>query len=414
MNPSAIIIGGGLSGLTAARQLHQQGIDFLLLESTDRIGGRVKTEVMDGFRLDHGFQVLLTAYPEAKRWLDYSNLDLQTFDPGAILLYPDGSHDQIGDPMRDFSSLMPTLLSKAGGFGDKFKILRLRNRLSRISIDKIFQQVEIPTMRALKEDYGFSDDMIRHFFRPFFSGIFLEKELATSRRMFDFVFKMFSAGHAAVPNLGMEEIPKQLAATLPEGSIQTNAKVDHIDGQEVRLDDGSVFSAPHIIVATEATGLVKELTTVNTKFNSTTHLHFVAKESPVKKRLIALNTKKSSIFNNICTINKIAKAYAPEGNDLISVSIVGNVDLSPAALTKQVRNELALWFGKEVDDWQLLDNRTVRYALPNQISVQHDVAKEDLELRKGLYYCGDHLANGSINAAMRLGRMAGEIVSSLA
>ncbi|MFT4664268.1 MAG: phytoene dehydrogenase-like protein [Polaribacter sp.] len=410
MTSTAIIIGGGLSGLTAARQLHQQGIDFLLLEASDRIGGRVKTEVMDGFRLDHGFQVLLTAYPEAKRWLDYSKLDLRSFSPGAILLYPDGSHDQIGDPMREFSSLMPTIMSKAGGFGDKLKILRLRNRLSGMSIEEIFQQKEISTMRALSEEYGFSAGMINRFFRPFFSGIFLEKELKTSRRMFDFVFKMFSEANTAVPNLGMEEIPKQLAAALPATSIMTNAKVDHIEGQEVRLDDGSVFSAPHIIVATEATGLVKNITSVKTAYNSTTHLHFVAEESPVKKRLIALNTKEDSISNNICTINKIAPGYAPDGNDLISISIVEKVDLSPAALTKQVRNELAFWFGKEVEDWQLLDNRTVGYALPEQFSVRHDLNKDDLMIRKGLYHCGDYLTNGSINSAMRLGRLVGEIV----
>ncbi len=411
MTSTVIIIGGGLTGLTAARQLQKQGIDFLLLEASDRVGGRVKTEIMDGFRLDHGFQVLLTAYPEAKQWLDYSKLDLKSFSPGAILLYPDGSHDQIGDPLREFSSLIPTLMSKAGGFSDKLKILRLRSRLSGMSIEEIFQQEEVPTLHVLSEEYGFNLDMIQRFFRPFFSGIFLEKELKTSRRMFDFVFKMFSAGDTAVPNLGMEELPKQLAAGLPESSLMMNAKVDQIDGQEVRLDDGSVFSAPHIIIATEATGLVKNMTSIKTAYNSTTHLHFVAKESPVKKRLIALNTKKDSIANNICTINKIAPGYAPTGSDLISISIVGKIDLSPAALTKQVRNELAFWFGKEVEDWQLLDNRTVGYALPEQSSVKHDIAKEDLMIRKGLYHSGDYLTNGSINSAMRLGRLVGEVVS---
>jgi phytoene dehydrogenase-like protein len=164
MNPSVIIIGGGLSGLTAARQLHKKGIDFLLLEATDRIGGRIKTDVIDGFRLDHGFQVLLTGYPEVRKWLDYSKLDLKAFSPGALLLYPDGQQDQLGDPLRDVSSLFPTLLSKSGNLKDKFSILRLRNRLKKLSIEDIFQQEEISTKAALQEVYGFSPQMINRFF----------------------------------------------------------------------------------------------------------------------------------------------------------------------------------------------------------------------------------------------------------
>ena len=305
MKPRVIIIGGGISGLTAARQLHQKGIDFLLLEGSDRIGGRVKTDLIDGFRLDHGFQVLLTAYPEVKRWLDYSSLHLQSFNPGALLLYPDGSKDQLGDPMRDIGSLFPTLFSNAGNLRDKLKIWTLKNRLSGMSLEEIFAQKEVSTLEALSQDYGFSDQIIRHFFQPFFTGIFLESELKTSRRMFDFVFKMFSEADTAVPNLGMEEIPKHLADPLPSESIVTGAKVKKIDGQEVILEDGSTFSAPHIILATEATGLVKEFSEVKSNHQSTTHLHFVAKEAPIKAPIIALNTTPKRLVNNICTINSI-------------------------------------------------------------------------------------------------------------
>jgi phytoene dehydrogenase-like protein len=225
------------------------------------------------------------------------------------------------------------------------------------------------------------------------------------------LFLKCSEGNAAVPNLGMEEIPKQLAAHLPKGSIITEAKVDHIEGQQVRLRDGSVLSAPQIIVATKATGLVKNLTSVNTAFHSTTHLHFVAEEAPIKEPLIALNTQKERIVNNICPISSVAKGYAPEGMHLISISIVGKVDFSAAAINKQVRNELATWFGKSVGDWQLLDNHTIAYALPTQNTVRYDITKSELMIRKGLYHCGDFLLNSSSNAAMRTGRLAGEAVA---
>lgn len=411
MNPKVIIVGGGLAGLTAARQLHQQGIDFLLLEASDRIGGRVKTDVVDGFRLDHGFQVLLTAYPEAQKWLDYDQLDLKAFSPGALLLYPNGKRDRLGDPLRDFSSLFPTLFSRAGNLKDKLNILSLRKNLSRLSIDYIFEQEEKPTREILGKDYGFSDRMIERFFAPFFTGIFLEKELKTSRRMFDFVFKMFSEGDTAVPNLGMEEIPKQLAKPLPAEAIQTGARVEKIVDQRVHLTDGSSFTAPHIILATEATGIVRELSVVKTRHQSTSHLHFIAQKPPIKKPLIALNTTSDRLVNNICTINKVAPGYASGDEFLVSISVVGEVDLSEKELVKAVRQELQSWFGKATQEWTHLHTRKIAYALPDQSHVSHHIAPEMFQLREGLYACGDFLLNGSIHAAMKVGRKAGEHVA---
>ena len=408
--PTVIIIGGGLAGLTAAHQLHQKGVDFLLLEASDRIGGRIKTDRIDGFRLDHGFQVFLTAYPEAQQLLDYQKLDLKRFAPGALLLYPDGKKDQIGDPLREVASLLPTVFSSAGSLMDKLRILKLKNRLSRHSIEEIFQQQQKSTQSALAEEYGFSEKMIARFFKPFFAGIFLEKELATSRRMFDFVFKMFGEGYAAIPNMGMAAIPKQLEAGLPKKSLQMGAKVTKIEGQQVFLADGSSYTAPHIIIATEATGLVSEITKVTPIYQSTTQLHYVAAEPPISQPLIALNTNKNHLSNNICTISQVAEGYAPAGKHLISVSVVGKSTYSNTDLDKTVRKELKTWFGGVTQDWQHLQTQEIKYALPNQEVVQHELLKDQSKIRKGLYVCGDFLLNGSINAAMRTGRKVGELV----
>lgn len=407
---ATIIIGAGLSGLTAARQLQEKEIDFTILEASDRIGGRVKTDIVDGYRLDHGFQVLLTEYPEAKRWLDYDTLDLRAFSSGAMLLYENGKRDHIGDPLRDPSSFFPTLHSEAGNFMDKLRILKLKLRLGSLSIEDIFKQDETTTQEILSKEYGFSDGMIRDFFAPFFAGIFLEKELTTSRRMFDFVFKMFGEGDTAVPNLGMGELVTNLAAPLPASAIHLNATVEKIEKQTVYLTDGSKFTAPNIILATQATGLVKELAHVKTTHQSTTHLHFIADEPPIKKPLIALNTMSNRLTNNICTINQVAPKYAPDGKYLVSISVVGKTDFSEVDLVKNVRQELATWFGNVTEKWQHLHTRRVAYALPNQVSVQHDIFREKLKIRDGLFVCGDFLLNGSINGAMRSGRMVGEMI----
>ncbi|HAW20275.1 MAG TPA: FAD-dependent oxidoreductase, partial [Flavobacteriales bacterium] len=343
-------------------------------------------------------------------WLDYDKLDLCSFNPGALLLYPDGSKDQLGDPLRDFSSLFPTLLSNAGSLSDKFKTWRLKNRLASMSIEEIFEQKENTTIDTLANEYGFSQTIIRHFFQPFFAGIFLETELKTSRRMFDYVFKMFSENDTAVPSLGMEEIPKQLAAALPQESLITSARVNKIDGQEVILEDGSTFSAPHIILATQASGLVKEYASINTKYQSTTHLHFVVKDDPIKKPMIALNTSEKRLANNICTISNVAEGYAPNGEHLLSISVVGDTGLKESELPKAIQKELQAWFGKATLDWEHLHTKKVDYALPNQQNVLHQAPENQYTLRDGLYACGDFQANGSINASMMQGRKVAENV----
>lgn len=228
--------------------------------------------------------------------------------------------------------------------------------------------------------------------------------------MFDYVFKMFSENDTAVPSLGMEEIPKQLAAALPQESLITSARVNKIDGQEVILEDGSTFSAPHIILATQASGLVKEYASINTKYQSTTHLHFVVKDDPIKKPMIALNTSEKRLANNICTISNVAEGYAPNGEHLLSISVVGDTGLKESELPKAIQKELQAWFGKATLDWEHLHTKKVDYALPNQQNVLHQAPENQYTLRDGLYACGDFQANGSINASMMQGRKVAENV----
>ncbi|MCB0564980.1 MAG: FAD-dependent oxidoreductase [Phaeodactylibacter sp.] len=410
-----IIIGGGLAGLTAANYLQKQGLSFLLLESADRVGGRVRTTSKEGFLLDHGFQVFATAYPEARALLDYQKLDLRAFLPGAMLLQADGRRDRIGDPLRDWSSLIPTLMAKAGSWGSKLKILKLRNRLKSQSISTIFAAREQPTMEALREKYGFDEQLIQRFFQPFYSGIFLEKELHTSRRMFDFVFKMFAEGEVAVPNAGMQAIPQQLADHLPPGSIRLNSPVERVNGGTVYTREGEVLEAKYILLATEATGLAQQYYhQVNKQYVSTAHVHFAAAEAPLDRPLIALNTLPDSLINNICVMNKVADGYAPDGQNLISVSIVGKAGRGGEELAKAIKEEARRWFGGQVDTWRLLNIRNVAYALPAQQQVRHDINPDALQLNEQLFICGDHLLNGSINAAMRSGRLAAEAIGMVA
>jgi len=405
-----LIIGGGIAGLTAAIYLHEKGINAQILEATDRVGGRVKTDAIEGFRMDHGFQVFLTAYPEAKKLLDYEALDLKTFLPGATILIPNGKTRLVGDPLRWLGSFWQTLFNSVGTLGDKLNILRLRNRLKRMSIADIFQQEEVTTAAVLPK-YGFSPKIIEPFFRPFMGGIFLENELTTSRRMFDFVFKMFSEGYAAVPAKGIEEIPRQLATRLPEGTILTGKKVVKIEKKTVKLESGEQLEASKILIATEATGLISELRpNTKTGYHSTANLYFSAPKAPSSKNIILLPPA-DNLVNNLCVLSNVSPAYAPEGHTLISVTLLDLPEEPDDALAAKVKEELKTWFGEAVHDWQFLKNYRIRYALPAAESIQNDIPKSQLQIGDDLFICGDHLLNGSLNAAMKSGRLAAEAIA---
>lgn len=407
-----IIVGAGLAGLTAAVYLQQRNRSVLILEATDRPGGRIKTDEVDGYLLDRGFQILLTAYPETRDILDYDALKLQSFLPGAVVMNDQGMFEVI-DPTRIPFAAFKTLLSKVGSLSDKIRMLSLKNKLKRISLEEIFKQPEMSTLAAIQE-YGFSEKMLRNFFQPFMAGIFLENALTTSRREFDFVFKMFSSGDTSIPEKGMEMIPKQLAGKLKENTILCNKEVRSIQEQRVITSEGEEFTAPVILLATEPNKLANSFLPDGLKkkrYHSTTCVYLVAEQPPVTKPIIALNAKGSRLVNNFCVMNKISAAYAPQGKNLISASINGYMQDSDEELTSQIKEELSQWLGKQTEEWQHLRTYRINFALPNQDSVNHDINPDKIKLREGLYAAGDYWLNGSINAAMRSGKIAAKVIT---
>ncbi|NRS88737.1 phytoene dehydrogenase-like protein [Flavobacterium sp. 7E] len=412
MKPTITIIGAGISGLSAALHLHRKGYVVKIIEASDRIGGRIKTDVIAGFRLDRGFQVLLTAYPEAKKLLDYDALQLKTFLPGETVLY-DGGQFEIADPFRRPSALLATTFAPVGSLKDKFNTFILKNKLIGKSIEGIFLQEQKSSLAQLK-DYGFSSKMINRFFKPFFSGIFLENNLSTPNRMFDFVMKMFSEGDAAVPELGMEQIPKQLASQLPEGCLVFSTKVNDIKDNIIYTNSGTEIQSDIIIIATEATALISKFrSTVETKHHSVTNVYFQANKAPSDKAVVILNaSEKEKIVTNLTVMTNVSKAYAPAGKVLISVSCNGILDYTDQELVQKIKSELQPWFGNQVEDWSHLKTYKVNYALPNLTVLKDDLTIDDMKINDNLYCCGDHLLNGSINAAMKSGRLVADLVTA--
>jgi phytoene dehydrogenase-like protein len=405
-----IIVGGGLSGLACAVTLQAGGIKPLVLEAGDDFGGRVRTDAQDGFLLDRGFQVYLDAYPEAGKLLDLEALDLHPFEPGALVF--DGKRlRRVMDPFRRPTRALESALQPIGTMMDKLRVGLLKLRASRWTLEKIARHPEVSTEQWLRE-FGFSDAMIDLFFRSFYGGIFLERDLRTSSRMFEFTFQMFSQGNATLPAHGMQEIPRQLVSRLSPACLRTHSRVSDISKNSVTVDGEAPLNCKHVVVATESTavqGLLTDASAKRPEWRAVTNVYFSAPCSPIQEKLIALNGGQGGMVNNVCVLSEIAPGYAPPGKALISVSVLGIHDLTD--LPQRVRNELSVWFGPQVESWQHLRSDRILRALPEQAAGCDAFASADFRCVDGVFVCGDHLSHPSIEGAITSGiRTAKEIL----
>lgn len=400
------IIGAGISGLIAALELERAGYAPVILEASDRVGGRMKTDTQDGFLMDHGFQVLNTAYPEAKRYLDFQQLKLKTFDPGAVIF--DGKESYlISDPMRNPLKIVGMAFSKVGSFLDKVKMFSLTQELKKKSNEDIFSSPTIPTLQYLKE-YGFSHAIIENFFKPFFRGIFLERHLNTSSRMFEFVFKMFAVGHAAIPENGMEEIPKMLRKQLSRTQLYFQSAVKQIQGNSIHLENGEVVIADRIIVAVQPDRVMKQLQGQFAAPRKVINLYFSLQKSFLARPMIGL-VKGEQLINNLVFMDDVSDAYAPKDRSLLSVTILDSV-LEEKELVKAVQLELSEISGIKSDYFKYLKGFWIDYALPNLDDLRYQIPFTECKITDDVFLAGDYLLNGSINAAMTSGRTAAEAV----
>lgn len=399
-----VIIGAGIAGLTAAKLLKQAGKQVLVIDAADGVGGRVRTDEMDGFLLDRGFQVLLTAYPETQQLLDYNKLDLKKFSPGATILDGNAKYD-IGDPIREPSMLFKTLFSPVGNLSDKLKLLFLKIKLVTTSIDAIFEKPETTTLNYL-EQIGFSTTFIQQFFKPFFSGIYLEDNLATSSRMFEFLFKLFGEGYAAVPAKGMGMISAQLAESLTAEELILNEKIVKIEGNIAYAESGNVYEAKQIAIATDEANLPAPFNQTVVEAKHALTLYFSA-AATAKTTRIALNATDNTWVNNIAFMDHISSFYAPKGKALAAVSLKAAANAQDENLIAKTKTELAKWY-PEAKNWQHLKTYFIPYALPKDQTVSNEL--KAFKLNDYCYKCGDYLLNGSINAAMKSGRLVAESI----
>ena len=407
-SPDVLIIGAGLAGLCCARKLQEAGVSFQIVEASDGIGGRVRTDEVDGFQLDRGFQVLLTAYPEAQRVLDYSQLELKSFAAGAFSWFA-GRLNKLVDPWRVPRMWREVFRSDFGTLGDKLRIARLRSRLKRTSLEQIFRRPERSTKDALQAE-GFSQDIIHRFFRPFFGGILLDGELKTSSRMFEFIFKMLAEGDTSVPARGMGEIPAQLGAKLPPDAMRLNARVESLHENEITLAGGEALRARTIVVAADGPAAAHLVGEAEPASRSVTCFYYSAEEPPVPYPLLVLNGDGAGPVNNFTVMTQVAPSYAPPGKHLVSVSVLGTQQLTDAQLGGFIIAQMKNWFGPVARSWRFLRSYRIPHAQPQQFPGALEPPERPVRVRPGVYLCGDHRDTASINGAMVSGRRAAEAV----
>ncbi|WP_460575848.1 protoporphyrinogen/coproporphyrinogen oxidase [Hymenobacter coalescens] len=409
-----LIIGAGMAGLTCACYLHRAGRAVHVLEASDAVGGRVRTDVTpDGFRLDRGFQVLLTRYPEVQRLADYGALQLQNFTSGAVIRLPGGQQTALRNPLRQPLLGLKSAVAPIGSWADKLRLLSLAQHVRQRSNEELLAREATDTLTFLRR-YGWSEQIIDSFFRPFFGGIYLDRELTTASNFFEFVFKQFVEGDAALPARGLQELPKQLAARLPVGALTLHARVAAIDGTTVRLADGQTLPGSAVVLATDgpaARQLLPALTAAEpTEARRTTCTYFAANgRSPGRgDGLLRLNAQPGALVHNVAFPSDVAPEYAPVGQTLVSVSTHGTHGLSDEALAQRLRQELAGWFGAAANEWRRLGTYHIEHALPVYEAGQP--VRLPLRLGPGQYRCGDWMSYPSLNAAMATGREVAEVI----
>ncbi|MFZ4506283.1 MAG: protoporphyrinogen/coproporphyrinogen oxidase [Fimbriimonas sp.] len=420
MQKPVVIVGGGLAGLACARALQDAGVPFLLFEATDRVGGRVKTDVVEGFRLDRGFQVHFSAYPYAGKVLDEKALKFRKFEAGAMI-YHDGKLNKLQQP-TSLGGMIEMVRSPFLSLFDKLKLRRWNTEVEGMSVAMIRGLREITAEKHLR-NLGFSDDFLDRFARPFFGGVFLDRSLQVSKRQFTFVWKMLVDGDTVLPELGMEEIPKQLAADLPQYLVREYSRVEEIlkdsagRASGVRLDTNEVFEASAVIVATDSHSAA-ELTGIPTPIEGkhSICLYFETATPCVDGgAFLVLNGTGQGIVNEVAPLSSVSSAYAPANKHLCSVTILGEHSESDEELAEIAKKELTEWFPtKGVYMWRFIRAYRIRNAqMTQEPGFGTKLPKIETDV-PGLFLAGEFTTNSSLDGAIESGlKAAGKVIAGL-
>jgi len=411
MSDVVVVVGAGLAGLVCAQDLNDAGVECVVLERSDDVGGRVRTDELDGFLLDRGFQILLSAYPQVQRRLNVRELRLGLFEPGA-LVRARGAFRRVGDPLRRPRQIPATLSAGVASLSDAARVARLVLDVRSHSARSLLRRPEVSTATRLARA-RFSEPFLASFWRPLFAGIQLDPELEVSSRRFDVILRMLASGATGLPRRGMGAVPTQLAATLPHAAVRLRAPVCSVSGAGVVLEDGERIAARAVVLATDGPSAHRLLggRVADPGSRAAACCWFSTVGAPLSGPTLMLDGETGGPAKNIVVMSEVQPSYAPAGRALVAAAIPGAPALD-TALESHVREQLARLFGSMSHDWQLLRTDVIPHGQPDQRPPFHP--RRRVALGDGLFVCGDHRDTASIQGAMFSGeRTAAAVLRSL-
>lgn len=390
----AIIIGAGLAGLRAALELSRAGMSVLVFEREERVGGRVRSTNVAGYTLDHGFQVILSAYPELKTIPEFKRLPCRGFASGARIRV-DGRFRDFYDPKRHPEKSLQTLASPICSIVDLVRLFALVG---------IGRQAKVnATGRSTAEmliHKGFSKRFRESFLSPFLKGVLLDPALGLDFGVAAFYLQMFSRGDALLPAGGVQALPELLADLIGRSHIRLGTSVDSLSKNEVVLESGETFVADHVVCATDPL-CAAELGSPHQTLPmvGSTTVYFSSTEPPFTEALIVLNAEGGPI-TTLAVPTNVQPSYAPAGRSLIAATAIGEYAVKDeATLVTEMREQLALWYGERTKSWQYLRLFRTPLALTSRPRLGSGWVEKD-----GITFIGDYLTYSSQNGALLSGR----------
>jgi glycine/D-amino acid oxidase-like deaminating enzyme len=431
-----LVIGAGLAGLQCARELQAAGRDVQVWEAADEVGGRIRTEQVDGFLVDRGFQVLNPAYPGVRRWVDVGALELQPFGAGLGVRRDDGLAI-LAHPLRE-----PQLVARTLGSGmvkprDAAALLRwARPAVTRswghydggAKTDGAGLRHTGPRRNSMRRDVTLRralDDArlageLRRVVEQFFAGVLLEDDGSTSNDFACLLLRTFALGVPGLPRLGMQSLPRQLADSLA-APVRTGTRVESVrreDGALLVRAPGAELRAEQVVVAADPVSAGK-LSPGNGDGGAPgsggpamkgvlTHW-FAASEPPSRLNFLCVDARQrpGGPLVNTAVVSNAAPGYAPPGRHLVQTSALFGPG-RPAPGEDEVRRHAADIYGSDAAGWELV----ARHEVPNALPVQPPPleAPRPAEVSPGHFLCGDYRATASIQGALESGHLAARAV----
>lgn len=395
MDCDVVVIGAGLAGLQSARSLTRAGLSVQVWEAAEEVGGRVRTEEVDGFRLDRGFQVLNPAYPAVRQRIDVQALRLQRFGPGVGVRRADRLA-VVADPRRAPARL-PDLLRS--GFLRPRELVRLARWAAPAlgPVDRLAGDDDVTLAQSL-DAAGVHGPLRSEVLEPFLAGVLLEAEGASSAGFARLLVRCFLLGTPGLPEEGMQALPRQLAAHLT-GTIHLGRpaeSVRSVAGGVAVAGPGAAVTARAAVVATDPRTAERLVPVVAPPMRGLVTYWFAADDPPGDLPMIVLDGRRHGPVVNAAVVSNAAPSYAPPGRHLVQATT-----LLEEPDEREVRRQLGEMYSCDTAPWELLARHTVREAVPAQPPPLR--LRRSVEAGEGVYVCGDHRDTASIQGALASG-----------